>query len=158
MNSSGGGKDADLADLEDRPVLCAMTRRPNQVPTRPLPSPAEIERARYVGSGEHKAVRWWGGLPLARVGKQGVAERTRKQKTTICPMISVAERDTATSWVKAAIQAGQYRFREGDKDFPKHIWYRDAYGQVWFGYCLNSVLGEYKGWPIDEDEHSASFG
>lgn len=74
-------------------------------------------------------------------------------------MVTVEERDIATSWVKAAIEARQYRFREGDKDFPKHIWYRDvANSQVWFGYCLNGVLGEYKGWPIDEEERSEIFG
>lgn len=73
-------------------------------------------------------------------------------------MMSIEERNVATTWVRAAIQAGQYRFREGDKDFPKHIWYREPVSnQIWFGYCVNGVLGEYKGWPIDEDERSEVF-
>jgi hypothetical protein len=69
-----------------------------------------------------------------------------------------ADRVRATNWVRAALRAGQIRFYEADKDFPKHIWYRDETGQLWFGFCINGVLGHYKGWPIDEDERVAVFG
>ncbi len=78
-------------------------------------------------------------------------------QTTICPLTSEADRERATGWVRAALMAGQARFYEGDKDFPKHIWYQDETGQLWFGFCVNSVQGQYKGWPIEEDERVAIF-
>lgn len=134
-----------------------MVRPPPQLPIRQPLSEATIAGAQYVGSAEHKAKRWWGGLPLARVGKDGKASRPKKQKTTICPLIDESHRVRATSWVQSSLRAGQCKFYEGDKDFPKHIWYR-ADGSVWFGYCINSVRGQYKGWPIDEEERRAFFG
>ncbi len=124
---------------------------------RPL-SDVLIEKARYVGSCEHKARAWWGGLPKAYVGPDGQAHRPGRQMTTICPKYTAAERDIATDWVQKALQSGQFRYYEADKDFPKHIWYRDAQHQLWFGFCLNGVLGQYKGWPIEEAERVEIFG
>ena len=68
------------------------------------------------------------------------------------------ERLTATAWVQSALRAGQVKYYESDKDFPARIWYRDAAtNKIWIGYCLNSVLGQYKGWPADESERLAIF-
>lgn len=143
---------------QSRHTARIMARRPQQVVTRPPPSAADIAQAQYVGGKEHKSVRWWGGLPGAYVGGSAAATRPKKQKTTICPLVAVADRDCATTWVKEAIRSGQYRFREGDKSFPKHVWYRDADGRIWFGFCTNGVLKEYQGWPIDEEERREIFG
>ena len=60
----------------------------------------------------------------------------------------------ATEWLRRAIVAGQYRFVEADQDFPKRAWF-EARGRIWCGFCLNPAAGEYKGWPIDEDERRA---
>ncbi|WP_247033711.1 hypothetical protein [Neorhizobium sp. SHOUNA12A] len=49
------------------------------------------------------------------------------------------------------------RFFEGDKTYPKHIWYKDDLGQFWFGFAINQILGAYKGWPITEAEKSEAF-
>jgi len=113
--------------------------------------------AHYGGSPEHKIERWWGGLPEAYVDADGVARRPGKALTTICPLITAAERDKATIWVRKALKAGQVRFYEGDKDFPKRLWYR-AEGQIWAGFLVNSGNGQYKGWPIDEEERGEIFG
>lgn len=78
-------------------------------------------------------------------------------KTTICPLVAEEDRVVATEWVKRAIERGSYVFLEGDRDFPKHIWYEEN-GKGWFGFCLNSMAGEYKGWPLEEDERRAYFG
>jgi hypothetical protein len=86
----------------------------------------------------------------------GKASRPKKQKTTICPLLGEDDRKMATEWVQRALEERKYRFYEGDKDFPKHIWYY-ADDQCWFGYCINSVAGQYKGWPIGEDERRAIF-
>ncbi|WP_237154704.1 hypothetical protein [Oryzibacter oryziterrae] len=135
-----------------------MVKRPAQLPPRPPLTPDQIARAQYEGSPEHKIVRWWGGLPAAFAGDDGVAQRPNKQLTTICPLVGEVERAQATDWVKKALEQGQFRYFEGDKDFPKRVWYRDDAGQVWFGFCINSVLGTYKGWPIDEEERVEIFG
>jgi hypothetical protein len=60
--------------------------------------------------------------------------------------------------VQDALGAGQMKYREGDQIFPVHIWYHDqATEKLWMGRCVNSVLGQYKGWPSDEDERIAVF-
>lgn len=135
-----------------------MAKRPRQLPSRPALTPAAIDLAAYVGSAEHKQTRWWGGLPAAYVGSDGLAVRPKKQTTTICPLVSNADRRSATEWVREALRLGQFRYYEADQDFPNHIWYRDADGQVWFGRCINRLQGQYKGWPIDEEERLAIFG
>ncbi|MQW89114.1 hypothetical protein [Sinorhizobium saheli] len=109
--------------------------RPTQIPERVPLSEAEITAACYVGSGEHKIVRWWGGMPLARLDKYGKPTRPKKELTTICPKATENERDTATKWVRDALRNHQLRYFEGDKTFPKHIWYRDENGQFWFGFA-----------------------
>ena len=98
-----------------------MARRPSQIPARKPLSKEMIDRACYVGRPEHKAKRWWGGLPEARVAEDGTASRPKKQKTTICDLVEDNDRKQATKWVRAALLAGQYRFYEGDKDYPKYI-------------------------------------
>jgi hypothetical protein len=136
-----------------------MVKRPAQLPLRAALTPEQIDTARYIGSPEHKAARWWGGLPEAHVDADGVARRPGKQLTTICPLVGEAERDMATNWVRQALREGQLRYFEADKDFPKRLWYRDpSDGQVWTGLCVNGVLGQYKGWPIDEEERVEIFG
>ena len=117
---------------------------------------ALAERASYTGSEEHKTKRWWGGLPGVRYDKDGNAVRYKRQKTTICDLVTEADRRRATEWVRAAIRSGQYKFLEGDQDFPKHVWYQ-ADGRGWFGFCTNPAAGEYKGWPMEEDERRAYF-
>ncbi len=135
-----------------------MARRPRQLAPRAPLQPAQIATATYVGSAEHKRERWWGGLPQAHVGADGMATRPKKQRTTICPLVADADRQRATHWVRASLDAGQYRYLEGDKTFPGRIWYREPdSGQLWMGYCVNTVQGQYKGWPIAEDERVAVF-
>lgn len=135
-----------------------MARRPPQLPKRPAPSKEQIDAARYIGSPEHKDQRWWGGLPKAFVDINGVATRPNKEDTTICTLYTVEDRDRATKWIQCALEAGQFKFYEGDKDYPKKVWFRDKGGQIWFGLCVNSILGQYKGWPIDEEERREVFG
>ena len=131
-------------------------RRPAPEPVHVAPNASLIARARYTGSKEHKAERWWDGLPGAFVPPGGEASRPKKQNTSICPLVTSAERDQATGWVRAALAAGQFRFYEGDAEFPKTIWHQ-ANGRTWFGFCVNMTAGWYKGWPIDEEERRAKF-
>lgn len=105
-------------------------------------------RAHYTGSPEHKSTAWWGGHPQAGA---------RRQKTTVCPLTTDTDRQAATTWVRRAIRDGQYKFVDGDGQFPKHLWFTDKQGQTWQGRCLNRASGEYKGWPISEAERREIF-
>ena len=131
-------------------------KRPNPIPERHPHSDDELEElardAAYVGSPEHKAKRWWGGTPEARIGKDGKARRPKKQLTTICPLVSRDDKRRATHWIREAIRQRRFRFVEGDKRFPKHVWYTDREGRSWEGFCVNSHKGEYKGWPANPRE------
>lgn len=132
--------------------------RPSQLPiTAPL-AWEQVQFASYVGSREHKAERWWGGLPGAKIGPDWVARRQGKELTTICRLVDPADQKLATTWVRRALRLGQYRYYEGDKIYPKHVWFRDGDRQYWFGFCINGIAGTYKGWPIDEEEKVATFG
>ena len=131
--------------------------RPQQISKRKAHTPDEIGQATYVGSAEHKVARWWGGLPQARIGPDRVARRPKKQSTTLCPRLSETDRYESTKWVRSALNAGQFRYFEGDKTYPKHIWYKDETGQYWFGFAINQIAGTYKGWPISEAEKRAAF-
>ncbi len=133
-------------------------KRPSQIPARLQLTAEKIEEATYEGSPEHKSQAWWGGLPEAYVGPDGVAKRHGKQKTTICPLVAEDDRNLATQWVREALTRGQVKYVESDRDYPRYIWYRESTGAFWSGYCINSVLGQYKGWPIEEDEKVAVFG
>lgn len=134
-----------------------MAKRPNQLPLLPRLSTAQIQTAKYVGSPEHKNRAWWGGLPQAYVGPDGKAKRPKKQHTTICPLIGSEDQATATEWVQEALTKNQVKFVEGDKIFPRYVWLTDESGQEWVGRCVNSVLGQYKGWPVKEEERRAIF-
>jgi hypothetical protein len=68
----------------------------------------------------------------------------------------MADQARASTWIRAAIESGQFTYLEGDQDFPKHVWY-EADGRGWFGLCINSTAGTYKGWPMEEDERRAFF-
>lgn len=115
-------------------------------------------KASYVGSREHKTAAWWGGTPGLKVDAKGnVIPRLGKARTTVCPLVTAKDRDRASRWVRIALRLGQYRFVEGDQDFPKHIWY-ERQGVIWFGFRVQDIAGTYKGWPIEEKERRALFG
>ena len=136
-------------------------KRPQQRLDRVLSQEERDElaaRATYTGSPEHKGAAWWGGLPAARDLGGGRIGRPNKEVTMECPLTSIKDQVRATTWVRNAIRAGQYRYFEGSNSgFPNRVWY-EAEGRIWVGYCINRTSGEYKGWPIDEDERDAIFG
>ena len=139
------------------PINGMKMPRPQQIRPRPPLTDDQIKAASYVGSAEHKVKRWWGGLPFGWESGTGKATRPKKLHTTICRKVSSADKEEASSWVRAALEAGQFRYFEGDKTYPKHLWYRDENFQHWFGFAVNQVAGTYKGWPVSESEKSAAF-
>ncbi len=133
-------------------------KKPRQTPTRRSLTSEEIEGAQYVGSPEHKVERWWGGVPQAWIGPGGAATRPKKQQTSICRKVTKQEREEATEWVQKALTSGDVRYFEGDDLYPSRIWYKDSMGRWWIGFCFNTTLGQYKGWPADESEVDALRG
>ena len=156
-------------------------KRPNQ---RPVLTLSQQERdklaakAKYTGSPEHKRTVWWGGLPEARVLGDRRIGRSNTQQTTECDLTSAKDKVRATTWVREAIKAGQCKYFEGNKTgfpnrvwpnrvwpnrvwpnrvWPNRVWY-EADGRIWIGWCINRASGEYKGWPIDEDERNKILG
>lgn len=82
---------------------------------------------------------------------------------TICPMVTGEEHDIATSWVRQAVNAGQFDSRDWRNGFPRYVWHRAADGSYWYGFLMNEGAGksptaQYKGWPISEDEWNEIFG
>jgi hypothetical protein len=109
------------------------------------------QRVDYVGSPEHKDRAWWCGLPQARWRSGEPPRRPKKQLTSVCQLVTESERARAVRMLRSAIKAGQYAFVEGDEDFPKRVWYIED-GQGWEALCINRTAGQYKGWPVDEEE------
>jgi hypothetical protein len=100
----------------------------------------EVDRAastaKYCGSPEHK-------FPHA------------KSDATLCPSELGGELPQLTEWLRLAIKAGQVGgLLEGD--FPRYVWHQE--GNQWFeGRLTNRTLGEYKGYPIDQEELPAQL-
>ena len=141
-------------------LMTKMKRPKRKLGPRPR-TPAELRElaasATYVGSAEHKDVGWWGGLPRGRQLPGKRVGRRESRNTTICPLISRDDQEKATEWVRNAIQEGKCRFFFGDKRFPKKIWF-EAEQTIWTGLCVNSELGQYKGWPSTREQRDAIFG
>jgi hypothetical protein len=73
------------------------------------------------------------------------------------PLIGRRRSNSGDSLVQMALKRQQYRFYDGDKTYPKHIWRQEESDQFWFGFCINGISGTYKGWPIDEVEKREVF-
>lgn len=133
---------------------------PPRRPGRPQPEAPEdledvAERCDYVGSEEHKDQRWWQGMPWPRNHPRDVA--------TICSLVTERDRDQATEWIREAIKNGQFGRKDWRNGFPRRVWHRDRHGQYWYGMLTNqgagpNPRGQYKGWPIGEDEKVEIFG
>lgn len=111
-------------------------------------------RCEYIGSQEHKDQRSWLGIPRPRRRPRDVA--------TICPLVTGRDRVRATEWVRNAITNGHFNREDWHNGFPRRIWYRDKDGQIWYGFLTNqgagpNPKGQYKGWPIEEDEWREIF-
>ena len=95
-------------------------------------------RATYRGSPEHKTAPSAAGAFHPKAGN------------SLCPPELANAQPELTQWLRAAIAAG----RAGAPllgGFPRHAWARHE--EQWFEARLtNEGNGEYKGWPIDEDE------
>lgn len=95
-------------------------------------------RVTYRGSPEHKTSPSPAGAFHPRAGN------------SLCPPALADARGELTQWLRAAISDG-LAGAPLLNGFPRHAWARQ--GEQWFEARLtNEGNGEYKGWPVDEDE------
>ena len=97
-----------------------------------------IAAVRYVGSPEHKKGTSFAGVP-----------RTRAD-SSICPARFASRQDELTEWLRAAIRLGLTGTPKLGI-YPRHVWCHEE-GQWFEGRLTNQGLGEYKGWPVTEEE------
>jgi hypothetical protein len=90
----------------------------------------------YVGSPEHKR------YPLdGRFGPRSDA--------TVCDP-GLSDRTRLTQWLRAGITRGNVG-APWDASFPRYVWYR-VDGITYEARLINSESGEYKGWPLRDEE------
>jgi hypothetical protein len=102
------------------------------------PSPQEVaQKARYVGSSEHKDYDSPAGPPALRSD----AARCDPRYTDFAP-ITAALQEAITRCCTGAQFEG---------DFPRYVWgWFD--GQLYQARLINRAQGSYKAWPIEEAE------
>jgi len=94
------------------------------------------ERARYIGSPEHKDVPSFAGQPRPR------------SDASICPRELTHEQ--VQGWLRDAIlRRAVSPLWEGE--FPRYVWFKTG-SVAYQGRLVNSGAGEYKGWPIPRSE------
>ncbi len=94
-------------------------------------------RVNYVGSSEHKSYPSFAGPP-----------KLRSDASKCDP--ALGDQSQLTAWLRAAVASGDFG-APWEGGFPKYVWYRD--GQQWYEARLtNREQGEYKGYPLKQDE------
>lgn len=94
------------------------------------------KKCSYVGSPEHKDVPSFAGFPRPRAD------------ASICDRR--LQREEIDTWLRAAIEKGSFgEYWEGS--FPRYVWYRHEQ-TVYEARLLNQENGQYKGYPLAEDE------
>ena len=101
------------------------------------------QQARYTGSPDHKDTSSFAGKPRPRVD------------ATLCDPSLVRNQGQLPRWLRRAIRGG-CTGSEWQGGFPKYVWYSRG-GTVYEGCLINRGLGEYKGYPLREDERPAGI-
>jgi len=114
-----------------------LNRRVSPAPVGKEPGKA-AQNAIYVGSPEHKTGQSFAGQPRPR------------SDASVCDPLLNREQKQITNWLRSAIKAGNVgAYWEGD--FPRYVWYRDG-DTVYEGRLVNCGKGEYKGYPLNQEE------
>lgn len=95
-------------------------------------------KVRYVGSAEHKRHPSFAGPPAPRA------------TASLCDPSFANQQEMLTRWLREAIEQGQFS-RNWDGDFPRNAWIRKD-GIVYEARLVNQGSGEYKGWPLEQEE------
>lgn len=98
------------------------------------------KKVSYVGSPEHKDWR----NPL--IDPQSPRLRS---DASACPR-EITDRNAVTEWLRSAILSGQIG-SPVEGEFPRYVWYRHN-DTLYEGRLVNKESGQYKGYPLGEDE------
>jgi hypothetical protein len=144
-------------------------RRPRPAPKKIAPATermtdAEIQaladRARYVGSSQHKDVPGMGLVPAARQGAMQIghaeAENIDNPDCTLCPRKwGRGQRDTsaqtqATELLRTGIRLGQVSLDATANELPSRVWIRDPEDRsiIYEAKRLSSPSDGYKAYPL----------
>lgn len=123
-----------------RPLACReaknTTESPNQLCSGRRRFAETGAGSRYVGSPEHKDAPSFAGSPRPRADASICDQRLRHE-------------DVET-WLRTAIERGAFgEYWEGA--FPRYVWYKHE-GTVYEPRLVNRESGEYKGYPLADDE------
>jgi hypothetical protein len=97
-------------------------------------------RIQYIGSVYHKDLpSFAGSVPRHR------------PDASICPRRLAWLQVDIQEWLREAVRHGHCSaLWEGD--FPRYVWHRDG-STTYEARLINSQTGEYKGYPLESDEH-----
>jgi hypothetical protein len=95
-------------------------------------------RAQYVGSPEHKDVPSFAGHPKPRAD------------AAICDRSLADSQTQITQWLRDALTRGVVG-GPWEGAFPRYVWHLEG-GIVFEGRLVNRIQGQYKGYPLNEDE------
>ena len=108
----------------------------------PLPQGVDLlhlaERARYVGSPEHKDTPSFAGQPKPRAD------------ATICDQSFVGKLPQLNSWLRLALSKRAVG-APWEGDFPRYVWFKEG-NVVYEARLVNSATGEYKGYALEPNE------
>ena len=117
-------------------------------PSRQMGVPVGVDvaalagRATYVGSAEHKDAPSFAGHPRPRAD------------ASICPRdLTQAQ---VEGWLRDAIRIGAVSANFEDS-FPRYAWHKHE-GIVYEARLINRELGQYKGYPLNDDEWPPDLG
>jgi len=100
--------------------------------------PRLAERARYIGSPEHKDAPSFAGQPKPHAD------------ATICDRSFIDKLPQLNSWLRSALTRGAVG-APWEGDFPRYVWFKERH-VVYEGRLVNSGTGEYKGYALAPDE------
>ena len=123
-------------------MRASKRKRPQVRKIAPTPLTVDLQvlanRARYVGSPEHKDMPSLSGAPRPRAD------------ASICDRRLSQDFDTVATWLRSAILDGHFsEYFEGD--FPRYVWFRDG-ETAYEGRLVNREAGWYKGYPLGPSE------
>lgn len=120
------------APKRKRPMRRAPVLPPDGVDLRDVAA-----NVRYVGSGEHKSFPSFAGPPKLRSD----ASKCDPSLSDAAELTGWLRQGIARGWVGAPWEGG----------YPRYVWHRAEAGG-YEGRLVNSGAGEYKGYPLNEDE------
>lgn len=115
------------------------TNKERVSPPSGLDWPTLVQQAIYIGSPEHKT-RPFGHFRTGQLRANGASK---------CPN-NLNDPDEITGWLRDALEKGDMG-GDWEENYPHLVWVRRG-DHRFEGRLVNRVLGQYKGYLLDDDE------